>query len=556
MEEMDSALYHFEKAGEIWGSKGDSLGVMIAKNNVANVYQIQGNYKEAIKNMLEAVKNVDTTQYMYIKAEIYLNVSELYKKIDETEKSIELAKKSLAISIKDNKYPLDIVKAYVSLANHSLAKKEFKKADSYLIKADSVVVKRSLGSEKFRVSSSRSSWYINQNDYKNAINLIEETLTSNINNKLSNFEVFALKKNLALCYSELGQPEKALSIYNDLLVSAKEDEQLEKIATIYLGLSEAYEKTGNPKLALKNYKQHEVYNDSILGKEKQIAIKDAQVKYQTIEKEKQLAISRANLAESNLKIKQKNYVIFGSLGLALVLGLIGYLFYNQQKLKNQQLKKENELKSALVKIENQNKLQEQRLRISRDLHDNIGSQLTFIISSIDNLKYVIKDKVNLNKLSKISEFASVTIFELRDTIWAMNKNDITFEDLQTRISNFIEKAKIASETTKFSFNISEKIDPFYKFSSINGINIYRIIQEAINNSSKYAEASKIEVLINREASYFQIQIIDNGKGFDESIVELGNGILNIKKRAKDLKGEFILDSKLGSGTTISVTVPS
>ena len=80
-------------------------------------------------------------------------------------------------------------------------------------------------------------------------------------------------------------------------------------------------------------------------------------------------------------------------------------------------------------------MQEQRLRISRDLHDNIGSQLTFIISSIDNLKFVTKD-VNeklKDKLSSISSFTSDTIFQLRDTIWAMNKSEITIEDLHARI---------------------------------------------------------------------------------------------------------------------------
>jgi len=67
------------------------------------------------------------------------------------------------------------------------------------------------------------------------------------------------------------------------------------------------------------------------------------------------------------------------------------MFYNQQKLRNSQLRKENELKTALAQIETQNRLQEQRLRISRDLHDNIGAQLTFIISSIDTLKLRFKD---------------------------------------------------------------------------------------------------------------------------------------------------------------------
>lgn len=73
--------------------------------------------------------------------------------------------------------------------------------------------------------------------------------------------------------------------------------------------------------------------------------------------------------------------------LTFIIKLIGFLVYNQQKLKNRQLHKENELRDALIQIETQNRLQEQRLRISRDLRDNIGAQLTFIISSIDNLKY-------------------------------------------------------------------------------------------------------------------------------------------------------------------------
>mgnify|MGYP000315454022 CR=1 FL=1 len=107
------------------------------------------------------------------------------------------------------------------------------------------------------------------------------------------------------------------------------------------------------------------------------------------------------------------------------------------------LQKEIDLKAALATIKTQNRLQEQRLRISRDLHDNVGSQLTFIISSLDNLKYVTKDTNTKlkEKLSNISSFTSDTIYQLRDTIWAMNKNEISIEDLHTRILSFIEKAK-------------------------------------------------------------------------------------------------------------------
>ncbi|TYA76037.1 histidine kinase, partial [Seonamhaeicola marinus] len=153
-------------------------------------------------------------------------------------------------------------------------------------------------------------------------------------------------------------------------------------------------------------------------------------------KEKEILAQRAQIAEKELNINRKNMQLLGLGVLAIVLSVFGYLVYKQQKLKNKQLQKENQLKEALSKIETQNKLQDQRLRISRDLHDNIGAQLTFIISSIENLQYGFKiSNTNLtNKLTGISSFTKDTINELRDTIWAMNKNEISLTDLQIRIS--------------------------------------------------------------------------------------------------------------------------
>ena len=237
--------------------------------------------------------------------------------------------------------------------------------------------------------------------------------------------------------------------------------------------------------------------------------------------------------------------------------MLGYLLYNQQKLKNKQLHKEAELKSALVKIETQNKLQEQRLRISRDLHDNIGAQLTFIISSIDNLQFAFPNmEQNISrKLKKISEFTSKTIYELRDTIWAMNKEKISVEDLQARISNFIEKARTASPNTVFRFQFDSEQNNQYEFSSVVGMNIYRIIQEAVNNALKYAEASEIKVHIEKLQQQFKIEIIDNGKGFVLAEVELGNGINNIKKRAKEIGGEAEVYTIIREGTQILILLP-
>ncbi len=154
------------------------------------------------------------------------------------------------------------------------------------------------------------------------------------------------------------------------------------------------------------------------------------------------------------------------------------------------------------------------------------------------------------KLSGISGFTSQTIYELRDTIWAMNKENITFEDLQARISNFIDQAKVASEKTSFSFEIASEVNKEHILSSIEGMNSYRIIQEAVNNALKYSEATKIDVKISEKNGGISIAIEDNGKGFSKDSVELGNGLNNMKKRARELGANLSINSSSGKGTSV------
>ena len=273
-----------------------------------------------------------------------------------------------------------------------------------------------------------------------------------------------------------------------------------------------------------------------------------------------------------MEVRKKNNLIYGVGGGALLLGLLGYLFYNQQRLKNRQQVKEYELEKALVKIETQNRLQEQRLRISRDLHDNIGSQLTFITSSLDNLKYGMKDEEvkTKEKLTEIGAFTKTTINELRDTIWAMNKEKITFEDLEARLGNLLDQARTASSEINFDLIISPEINREDALSSVEGMNLYRIIQEAINNAIKYAEANHITVTLSRNRTgeihdqrenkvinqtNLEAAIVDNGKGFNTESPELGNGLTNMKKRINEIQGEIDIASSIGKGTTVKLRFP-
>lgn len=362
--------------------------------------------------------------------------------------------------------------------------------------------------------------------------------------------------NLGKIYLETGRYDKAKKILDSAMQNTIKYGTRKYQLEAFYRLHELDVKKNNYKNALKNYIDYKSIEDSLLNETKTKQIVEAQEQYKTAEKEREILIQRTEIAEQDLIIQERNYQIYGLLGLAIILSIIGYLIYQQQKLKNKQLQKENELKDALLKIETQNKLQEQRLQISRDLHDNIGAQLTFIISSIDNLKYgfdIKEDKLK-TKLDTISEFTSGTIYELRDTIWAMNKSEITFEDLQTRISNYIDKAHLYDANIKFSFNVDESVDTSKKFSSVEGMNIHRVIQEAIHNSLKYAQASEIRVNVSKIVSNLIFKISDNGKGFNIDSITRGNGLNNMEKRITSIGGDIKINSEINKGTEVIVAI--
>jgi signal transduction histidine kinase len=366
-----------------------------------------------------------------------------------------------------------------------------------------------------------------------------------------------------LAYGYLGLTEVYLQTKN-----IKKAIESNDLATIYnakigdkLGLSNIYKNKeeiavfqNNFKEAYKFSKKALSISDTLRNKETQESVAEIENKYQVEKKEKELLESKAKLVQKEIETKQKNNLLIIASILALSFLIIGYLVYRQLKQKNKQIVQENQLKSAIAEIENQNKLQEQRLSISRDLHDNIGSQLTFIISSVDNVKYgfdITNEKLD-NKLTNISSFANDTILELRDTIWAMNNNEISFEDLEARINNYIEKAKLSQDKVSFSFAIDTDLKT-KKLSSVEGMNVYRTIQEAVNNSLKYANASIIAINAKKLHNQTKIIISDNGKGFDLSTIEKGNGLNNMKKRIEEIGGTFSLISGI-DGTKIIVLI--
>ncbi len=497
MKRFIDALAYFE-------SVKDEQNSSVAKSNIGLLYIELSNYPKAISYLKEAVKYAEKNKLTDRLCEFYLNLGNAYKESNDTVNSYFYYDKSLK-----NCKAVGNVKAgsiiYQNIAIMKLKQKKLHEAKILLdeSKKNSTQFNSSLDMANLQLSVARTQ--IKSKQFVEAQKTLLR-IKKIFEKENSDEDLLITYKLLVPVYAYLNQPD-SVAFYN------------EKYATL---------------------------NDLRIESKVAKQTSELEAKYQTAKKEKLLL-------KKEDEVQKKNNLLFTVSSLTLFIVVLSLLIYRQQKLKNKQQQQEFELKSAIAQIETQNKLQEQRLTISRDLHDNIGAQLTFIISSVDNIKqgFDIQNAKLNHKLKYISDFTKSTIVELRDTIWAMNNNEIDFEDLRARILNFTEKAQFAKEHIDFKFIIDETLND-EKLTSIAGMNIYRTIQEAVNNAIKYADADSIIIDAKRVGDQIEIVVSDNGIGFDIATTEAGNGLLNMEKRIEDIQGIFTIKSKVSEGTTIRI----
>ncbi len=157
------------------------------------------------------------------------------------------------------------------------------------------------------------------------------------------------------------------------------------------------------------------------------------------------------------------------------------------------------------------------------------------------------------KIDNLSGYANNSISELRDTIWALNTDNLSISELETRILNFIKDASESVETINFDFK--NNVQHNYQLTSKQGINLFRVVQEAVNNAVKHSKASQINIILDEKENQLSMKIQDNGQGFDyEEKRKKSYGLTNLQNRTRELNGTFDLTSN-DSGTTINISIP-
>ncbi|MDT0539948.1 ATP-binding protein [Croceitalea sp. P059] len=550
----DSAFYHYQEAFGVFSS--------MELDSSNNYYP--GQLLVQIGNLQDNIKD-------YVGAEISHT-----KAIQSLEKS----------SRKDKLYG-----AYNGLAISQGALNKFDKAIEYYKKAKEYIPYRKdkSGQERAYLSNENNIYavYLKSHSYEKAYSMFENLLTkekllkkyptlyarvlgswahSGLKGGALNIEDFetALIKSNKILDSINNEYIKARNQYFLGQVLAKKGDTLEAIQQIKIGQQIA-EKTKNYDRLLKIYKElitldkknsaqyalsHIALNNELLQKERIIQDKFARIRMET-----------DDILEENEELAKQKELYAGAALILLVLGL-GIFTIISQQINNQKLKFKQKQQNSNQEIYNlmlsqHGKLEEgkksEKKRISEELHDGILGQMLGIRLILSGLNErsdqdAIEQRAELiQKLQELEEEVRTISHELNASAYEKVHN------FMVSIQDLINKTK---DSTNIGIHLHYTKD--YNWDSLNGemkINIYRIIQECLQNCIKHSKCKNITVSFETSEKVLNLNIIDDGIGFDNTKAKKGIGLKNIISRVKKMKGLLKIDSKTSKYTKVLMTFP-
>jgi two-component system, NarL family, sensor kinase len=314
-------------------------------------------------------------------------------------------------------------------------------------------------------------------------------------------------------------------------------------------LSNAYEYLMNVQIQKNDWKQafnfqklNQLYKDSILNENSANKIAEIQTKYETEKKEQAIKTLEAEAVARQRMIV--GIIIASGLGLVSLL-----LFFNRRtlKLKAQMAEEKERIQKERFRLVMDGE-EKERKRVARELHDGLGQMLStarLMVSDMDDTNTEPKVVRTLNVLD-------TTIAEVRNLSHAMMPIQLIKSGLEAALKEISNNVN-ASGKMVMKLTLEQLPD----LSETVSLALYRCIQEVLNNSIKYSQATQFNLSILQQSTNLIITATDNGKGFDTARISESKGIgwSNVYSRIELIGGQVKIYSRQGEGTTVKLEVP-
>jgi signal transduction histidine kinase/Tfp pilus assembly protein PilF len=543
----DSAYIYYSKAEKMYVQRNDIYNLAKTRLNKALLQFNAGDFlgsEIAVFNTLRAVKGEKMDDIFY---DSYNMLAVIYNEIGEYDKAIEYNNKALT-SIDEKTMPSVFQSKATSLNNMGYVYQNMKRHDKAISYFEEGLLQKNLKTDKPFVYAmlldNLAYSKFKTGDLTGLPEQFYESLELRERLQLTS-GILVSKMRLSEYFASKNDSVMALKFAREAFTLGK---QVKNSKSVLLALRQLT--IIQPQKAAIYSKQYIHINDSLQKAERKMGEKFTRIEYETDQ------IKNEN---TDLLTQNRNLIfIFSGLGILLL-----FIFViKTQKAKNIELlfKQQQQVANAEIynlMISQQNSIEVNRIqeknRVARELHDGVLGRMFGVRMNLDGLNgfqddlAIVQRNVYLNELKGIEQ-------DIREI-----SHDLSREKSEL-INNFVAIVDNLFEEQKKTYHsiFTSIIDSNIKWEKISNsikINLYRIIQEALQNSNKYANAAYIKIELTKKQNNLILNVADNGRGFNLKTAKKGIGIQNIRFRTNECQGQVAINSKKGEGTIITVTIP-
>lgn len=542
MNKLDTAYLYQKKAIELAVQINDKKLESNCYNGIAAIYQKDGKYQEALEYYQKSLTYYETKnrkQYMYTLA----NIGGIYRELENIQLSLQYTEKAQEIAQELND-TIGLMKTCLDIGAIYLISDAKKAEESFL---QLLEISKKVQHNQFETAAVHglSMLYYEENPLKDMQKAEQYALECLRLSKMRNDSYGQMMSwnSLSNIYREQRRwkecEEMALKCWvidsTNITIASNTAANI-AIANMYINNPDKGQAFLWKFNDIKNRYVDELFHEKII---------DMEVRYETEKKEAHIA---------SLEKEKTLFIWLGIAAVLLLLMTIGLLFYRQRlntqnrKLTEQQiyqLEQEKQLIATQSELDGETA---ERIRLARDLHDELGGMLSIIRQNLGKIPNdSFPDKRDVMHFFNASDMLNKAIVEVRRIAHHMMPESL----LQNGLKISLEDLCCAVEEANFQFYGDDTL-----LDDHLAIILYRCTYELVNNASKHANATTINVQLLIDKGLISLIVQDNGRGFDPETIKEGAGLNNIKRRISVYKGKMNIDSSSENGTEITIEIES
>lgn len=539
--EYKLALVSYMKGVEWSKGPGQEISQAGFFINIGNVYKETGALQDAILYELKALKLFEQLDNIRGMAYCYQNIGDIFIKLEQYEDAFRYLQMAAPLKAKlGDKKALGSLLEGMGLTTFGMG--EYTKALSYAEQAVSTY-------RDLQLKQKMTGGYLLISKIYRATgksNLADKylSLASNESDSLGNE---ALSESIAAEKLNVGAPSQlpvdtmaTLNHIQTIINKSNNSGDSNRIATGYQTLSVYYARHNNFEKAYENLKKYYTLQNSMTGGEVQLQIKELETRYQVEKKEKQILLLQKDKAVAAARMQEQRFLLIGALSLALLVAVISFLLISRSRI----IQRSKRL-LEMEKIRN---------HIARDLHDDIGSTLSSIqLMGSVALKNKADGKYVKEYLEKIVDNSKRMSVSMQDIVWAINPVNDGLDKMILRMKEYAAE-RLEPLDIIYQFTLGEKTEDV-KLPLHQRKDLFMMYKEIINNAVKYSDCNLMQIYFALHEHHLKLSVDDNGKGFDMEKYCSGNGLNNMRVRAKQMNALINIHSEIDKGTTISLSIP-